>query len=181
MTRHEAFLERYGRAVRRMVERAGRGLPRHLREDLEQAAQVGVLRGVASYDAASGRVFALFVLDCVRTELNAVTRPERRQLERATSLEALAGEEEGEPFDVADDAPGADGLLEREEERVRVTRAVVDLKDNLEFTVVLDLYDDPPRTYEAIAGLQGITVGQVRAAEARALAHLKKALAAEEE
>lgn len=180
MTKHEAFSQRYGSVVRRLVARAGRGLPRHMREDLQQAAQLGIARGVASYDAASGRVFALFVLDCVRTELNAVSRPERRRAAAEESLEALleaAGEGEGEAVDQVDPTPPADEQLHQHECQEQLRSLIDGLEDIDDFALAVRRFTpDEPYTLEQLAALHPAgTVAAVREHEKRVRVKLRRA------
>jgi hypothetical protein len=171
MTRptYETFMAEHGGLVRSLISAARRGIPAHLREDLDQAAALGVVRGLAEADPESPRPLASQVADVVRTELNAASRPERRRLEREVPADDLPEEDCAVLEErLTDPAPGADDALFQAQCAAALERGVSELHGLTRVIATARFLKDPPETIGALAMRLKTSVWEVRSLEADA-------------
>jgi hypothetical protein len=162
-------MAKHGGLVRSLIAAARRGVPAHLREDLDQAAALGVVRGLAEADPESPRPLASQVADVVRTELNAVARPERRKNEREVPADDLP-EEDCAVFEerLTDPAPAADDAIHQAECAAALERGVSELHGLTRVIAKARFLKDPPETYGSLAMRLKTSVWEIRTLEADA-------------
>jgi RNA polymerase sigma factor (sigma-70 family) len=161
----DGFMRKHGALVGSIARQATRKV-RHLREDIEQAALLGVVRGLKSYDGPDEEAPRLaHVTGTCRTEVNRVLRPELRHRNATAPFSDPSPDEDDGQEDVVDPAPLADEQLRQLRLDAELAKLVAKLPPPQRAVAEARILADSPATLNAVASRLGISLWAVRHAE----------------
>jgi RNA polymerase sigma factor (sigma-70 family) len=132
-------------------------------EDVLQEVYVTVWRRADRYDAGKAGVM---------TWLSTIAR--NRAIDRLRARGPMAYAEPVEALEIADDARGADAVLESVQDAARLQGCLGELDDRTQGVIRTAFFEGV--TYEALAGRMGAPLGTVKSLIRRGLAKLKGCL-----
>jgi RNA polymerase sigma factor (sigma-70 family) len=183
------LIEAYRPLVRSIVRKEFGGFP-HLRDDLEQAGSVGLVKAAVNFNPEVYPYFGLYARVCIRNEIldelrlieGAVKRPTAVALGGDVSLNEPAYREADDDgntkLDLVVAEPADTTELEVAALRSRLyDQWATDLLSLREAQIIHDRYlIEDPKTLQQVGAMFGISAERVRQIEARALGKLADAI-----
>ena len=151
-------------------------------EDLISIGTIGLIKGIATFDATKGARLATYAARCVENEILMHFRAQKKSAQDVSLSDYIDTGSDGSPLQLMDVVSEDCDLLEQvsnQEQVAHLRRAVDTCLDETERTVIrlrYGLTGEPPKRQREVADVTGISRSYVSRIEKRALQKLRAAL-----
>ena len=151
-------------------------------EDLISIGTIGLIKGIATFDASKGARLATYAARCVENEILMYFRAQKKSAQDVSLSDYIETGSDGSPLQLMDVVSEDCDLLEQianQELTVQLRQAVNTCLDETERTVITLRYGlsgDTPKRQREVADVTGISRSYVSRIEKKALQKLRTAL-----
>ena len=151
-------------------------------EDLISIGTIGLIKGIATFDASKGARLATYAARCVENEILMYFRAQKKSAQDVSLSDYIETGSDGSPLQLMDVVSEDCDLMEQianQELTVQLRQAVNTCLDETERTVITLRYGlsgDTPKRQREVADVTGISRSYVSRIEKKALQKLRTAL-----